>query len=113
MRGGATNPFDGANVALHEFAHQLDMAADAADGIPMPTGVSTYSSWARMLTREYEMLRRAAERGRPASSATSIVRTPRRDGSCPPGPSPAHEGRPAAHSGHTELACSAVVTSRV
>ncbi len=67
VRGGAANPFDGANVALHEFAHQLDMAADEADGIPVPTGVSTYTSWARVLTREYEALRRAAERGRPTT----------------------------------------------
>jgi hypothetical protein len=51
------------NVVLHEFAHQLDSEDGAVEGAPaLPQG-SMYSDWARVLGREYERLRREAERG--------------------------------------------------
>ena len=34
VRGGAANPFDGDNVVLHEFAHQLDQEEGECDGTP-------------------------------------------------------------------------------
>src|SRR6266571_5253919 len=37
VRGGAANPFDGHNVVLHEFAHQLDEEDGRADGTPLLT----------------------------------------------------------------------------
>lgn len=71
VRGGAANPFDGENVALHEFAHQLDQEDGEADGIPlvgrgMPPSeqAGVYTSWARMLSREYEELRDSIEKGK-------------------------------------------------
>jgi hypothetical protein len=54
VRGGAANFDDGHNVALHEFAHQLDQEDGAADGTPILRGLSSYRSWARSLTEEYK-----------------------------------------------------------
>lgn len=68
--GGAANPFDGHNVVLHEFAHQLDQEDGRADGTPLlgrgmaPAEQSgVYTSWARMLSNEYEEFRRSIEEG--------------------------------------------------
>jgi len=33
-KGGAKNPYDGHNVSIHEFAHQLDQEDGLADGAP-------------------------------------------------------------------------------
>jgi len=71
VRGGAANPFDGDNVVLHEFAHQLDDEDGKADGTPLlgrgmtsPERAGVYSAWARMLSTEYDDLRRHIEQGR-------------------------------------------------
>lgn len=71
VRGGAANPFDGQNVVLHEFAHQLDQESGQADGAPvLGRGKSyterraAYSSWAKVLTEKYEELRRKTRKGR-------------------------------------------------
>jgi Mlc titration factor MtfA (ptsG expression regulator) len=71
VKGGASNPFDGHNVVLHEFAHQLDQADGRADGAPvLGRGESftvrraAYSSWARVLSADYKKLKRDASRGR-------------------------------------------------
>ena len=55
---GATDFQDGHNVVLHEFAHQLDMENNAADGAPVLPRRSMYVAWARVLGREYEELQR-------------------------------------------------------
>lgn len=61
---GAHDPFDGNNVVLHEFAHQLDAEDGFADGEPVlpPSAVRT---WGRVLSEEYERLRAdvAADKG--------------------------------------------------
>jgi MtfA peptidase len=71
VRGGATNPFDGHNLVLHEFAHQLDQEDGQANGTPLlergrapAERFGLYTSWARMLSAEYETLKRCSERGR-------------------------------------------------
>jgi len=58
---GAANPFDGDNLVLHEFAHQLDHEDGKPDGIPLLSrgmtpsdAVGAYALWARMLSTEYE-----------------------------------------------------------
>lgn len=50
---GAQNTFDGHNVALHEFAHQLDQAYGSADGIPFLECPSCYAQWSRVLEAGY------------------------------------------------------------
>lgn len=57
-RRGASDPSDGANVVLHEFAHQLDFENQSADGTPALDTRSEYLSWARVMSVEFEQLRR-------------------------------------------------------
>ena len=70
VRGGAANPFDGDNVVLHEFAHQLDGEDGGDDGTPLlgrgmtsSEQVGLHAAWARMLSAEYDDLREHLERG--------------------------------------------------
>jgi hypothetical protein len=55
----------GHNVALHEFAHQLDQENGWVDGAPELDRSSRYAPWARVLGREYEQLRADAAADRP------------------------------------------------
>jgi Mlc titration factor MtfA (ptsG expression regulator) len=64
VQRGARNFVDGRNVVLHEFAHQLDTEDGSADGAPVLRGESSYRSWARALSEEYEDLQKDARRGR-------------------------------------------------
>ena len=48
--------FDGHNLVLHEFAHQLDNESGATEGIPDFDKRSSYIVWARVLTKEYNKL---------------------------------------------------------
>jgi Mlc titration factor MtfA (ptsG expression regulator) len=58
------------NLVLHEFAHQLDEEDGVADGAPLLGGSSLwqahhrYQTWAKVLSEEFQQLRRAAEDGR-------------------------------------------------
>jgi hypothetical protein len=54
---------DGANVALHEFAHQLDHETGSTNGAPFLGSRAGYRRWAKVLTDEFEKLQRAAYRG--------------------------------------------------
>lgn len=64
VRRGASDLHDGHNVVLHEFAHQLDQQDGTADGAPILEHRSHYVTWARVLSDEYEQLRRDTEQGR-------------------------------------------------
>ena len=52
---GVTNYADGHNVTFHEFAHQLDQEDGAADGTPVLPS-SSYATWAKVFTHEYQAL---------------------------------------------------------
>ena len=57
--------FDGRNLVLHEFAHQLDMENGEADGIPdLPLG-GKFADWIRVMNEELDRLRSDADRGNP------------------------------------------------
>ena len=60
---GNKNFSDGSNVAIHEFAHQLDHASGATNGAPFLGDASRSKRWANVLTDEYENLRQAAYKG--------------------------------------------------
>ena len=60
---GTKNFGDGANVALHEFAHQLDHESGSTNGAPFLGSAASYKRWARVLTAEFEKLQRAAYQG--------------------------------------------------
>ena len=53
---GVRNFDDGRNLILHEFAHQLDQESGSANGAPLMEQASSYRSWARVLSDEYETL---------------------------------------------------------
>ena len=59
------DPGGGRNVAFHEFAHQLDQEKGVADGAPVLPKSSMYRAWARILSREYQVLLEAAGADRP------------------------------------------------
>jgi Mlc titration factor MtfA (ptsG expression regulator) len=65
VRHGAADIHDGQNVALHEFAHQLDQEDGSAEGAPILEHGSKYVAWARVLGEAYEKLHRALEAGHP------------------------------------------------
>ncbi|GGY08787.1 hypothetical protein GJV26_05000 [Massilia dura] len=52
--------WNGQNVVLHEFAHQLDSEAGHTNGAPYLGSRENYRSWSEVLARDYEHLRRAA-----------------------------------------------------
>ena len=64
VRHGARNVTDGQNVAIHEFAHQLDQETGDTDGAPELASRSAYASWARVFLEEYHDLLEDVEEGR-------------------------------------------------
>jgi len=58
VTGGTLNITDARNVVLHEFAHQLDQEDGSADGAPILERRSRYTTWARVLSKEYEVLQK-------------------------------------------------------
>ena len=56
VREGAADPHDGANVVMHEFAHQLDQDAGAANGAPYVGRGALQQDWARVMNREFSGL---------------------------------------------------------
>jgi Mlc titration factor MtfA (ptsG expression regulator) len=55
--GGAADPGDGHNVALHEFAHQIDQDSGHADGRPWRPSPALRQRWARVMGQAFERLR--------------------------------------------------------
>ena len=53
---GAADPYDGRNVVIHEFAHQLDQANGVANGAPFVPGAQRRARWAATLGAEYKAL---------------------------------------------------------
>ena len=64
VRQEAIDLAEGHNVVLHEFAHQLDQEDGKSDGAPILPKQSSYKAWARVLSKEYQDLRRKTLSGR-------------------------------------------------
>jgi Mlc titration factor MtfA (ptsG expression regulator) len=64
VQHGAANFADGQNLVIHEFAHQLDQEDGSGDGAPILDGGSSYVAWARVLSQEYERLRKRVGKGK-------------------------------------------------
>jgi Mlc titration factor MtfA (ptsG expression regulator) len=60
VRADAADPIDGRNVALHEFAHQIDQDSGAADGRPWRPGSAARRRWAAVMDEALDRLRREA-----------------------------------------------------
>jgi hypothetical protein len=62
VRGAAQGAASGYNVVIHEFAHVLDMADGASDGVPLlPAGLAR-AEWLRVLEPEFEAFCARVER---------------------------------------------------
>jgi Mlc titration factor MtfA (ptsG expression regulator) len=61
---GGRNEEDGSHVSLHEFAHQLDQADGAADGVPELTGVGSYRQWSVVFGKAFEHFQGRLDKGR-------------------------------------------------
>jgi len=65
VKRGAADPSDGANLVLHEFAHQLDFEDNASDGAPALATRAEYLAWARVMNLEFRALCDADRAGTP------------------------------------------------
>ncbi len=54
---------DGHNVVYHEFAHQLDMEAGNADGVPPLDDDAQVENWSEVFSAEFQTLTAALEQG--------------------------------------------------
>jgi len=62
---GAADPFDGHNVVLHEFAHQLDQENGSANGAPFLASNDAYRVWSQVLSFEFDQLQQQLSQGVP------------------------------------------------
>ncbi len=60
---GAQDPFDGNNVVIHEFAHQLDQQTGTANGAPELSSKLAYESWSSVLSKEFALLQAKKQQG--------------------------------------------------
>lgn len=65
VRDGAADPHDGANVVMHEFAHQLDQDTGAANGAPYVGRGALQQAWARVMNQEFDALQQRLARAEP------------------------------------------------
>lgn len=63
---GAADPHDGANVVIHEFAHQLDQDTGAANGAPYVGRGALQRAWARVMNQEFDALHVRLARAEPS-----------------------------------------------
>ena len=66
VRDGAADPHDGANVVMHEFAHQLDQDTGAANGAPYVGRGALQQAWARVMNQEFDALHVRLARAEPS-----------------------------------------------
>ncbi|QIR13887.1 zinc-dependent peptidase [Shewanella aestuarii] len=56
----AAEPYNGQNVVIHEFAHQLDQENGPANGAPTLRQIKDYASWSETLGNEFKQLQYCA-----------------------------------------------------
>lgn len=65
VKFGASDPSDGKNLVLHEFAHQLDYENYLADGVPALATRAEQLAWREVMRTEFASLRAAEQTGIP------------------------------------------------
>ncbi|MCC5825540.1 M90 family metallopeptidase [Alkalimonas sp.] len=60
---GAADPFDGHNVVIHEFAHQLDQQKGYANGAPVLGAGLDLSRWSAVFQQSFARLQQQLNRG--------------------------------------------------
>ncbi|MEW6982930.1 zinc-dependent peptidase [Colwelliaceae bacterium 6471] len=63
---GAEIPYDGHNVVIHEFAHQLDQENGRANGAPILGRNQTYDTWSKAFSVQFNLLQQQANAGIPS-----------------------------------------------
>ena len=66
VQDGAADPHDGANVVMHEFAHQLDQDTGAANGAPYVGRGGLQQAWAHVMNQEFDALHARLARAEPS-----------------------------------------------
>ena len=61
---GGRNAEDGHQVSIHEFAHQLDQADGAADGLPELSTAGCYRQWSLAFNNAFERFQRRLKKGK-------------------------------------------------
>lgn len=61
LEHGVYDMTDGKNVAIHEFAHQLDQESGATDGTPILKNAEMYKRWWEIFHREYSKMKKEVE----------------------------------------------------
>ena len=61
---GGRNAYDGLNVVLHEFSHQLDQEDGRADGLPILADGMSSREWAKAFQESYENFCDRVNRGK-------------------------------------------------
>ncbi|MDH5805766.1 MAG: zinc-dependent peptidase, partial [Gemmatimonadota bacterium] len=61
---GTSNRYDGENVIIHEFAHQLDQMDGITDGVVRYSDNAESAMWTDVMQKNLELLRRNVERGK-------------------------------------------------
>jgi Mlc titration factor MtfA (ptsG expression regulator) len=56
VRRAVIDPTPGTNVAIHEFAHQIDQATGAADGVPPIERTGAIRTWAKVMSAHFKNL---------------------------------------------------------
>ncbi|HYD78529.1 MAG TPA: M90 family metallopeptidase [Paucimonas sp.] len=59
VKHGSSDAGGGHDVALHEFAHQLDSESGSMNGAPLMKTAARYRSWSTVMAREFERLQLA------------------------------------------------------
>ncbi len=65
VKHDAADIYDGHNLIFHEFAHQLDSSSGKGDSSSVLKNTSSYIAWARVLQKDYERLKIAAQQNHP------------------------------------------------
>jgi len=65
VQAGAQHGYDGQNVVIHEFAHQLDQDNGYANGAPYLTDKAHYEKWSHVLSQQFQQLQQALQLGQP------------------------------------------------
>jgi Mlc titration factor MtfA (ptsG expression regulator) len=61
---GDSDPDDGHNLVLHEFAHKLDFRNGAPDGVPTLKTQQQYDRWSEVMSKEFASLVESAKHSR-------------------------------------------------
>lgn len=63
---GAKFPDDGANVVIHEFAHQLDQQNGPANGFPRLSKTANKKLWSDTMDKEFQTLQHQKQYNQPS-----------------------------------------------